>query len=193
MTVTLTVVPRPSDDEIAGRDATKNGDIWIVPQAREHLAKLVKPDMTCFEWGAGGSTIWFARHCKFTVSVESHPRWYIWAQERLWRDNLADKVHLWYAHCTADSTDLYTDTIEAYPYSQQFDVIAPDGFLPARHRCIELALNHVKSGTIMVVDNSNWFEWQDLLAGWQCYTYRTETFKFLGNDLTWETTLCIKP
>ncbi len=189
----LTIVPRPSDDEIAGRNATKNGDIWIVPESRKHLAYLVKPDMTCFEWGAGGSTIWFARHCQYTISVESHPRWYIWTQERLRRDNLTDKVQLWYAHCTADSTDLYTDTIEAYPYEQQFDVIAPDGFLPARRRCIELSLNHLKSGGILVVDNSNWFEYKDLLQGWEGWAYQTEPSMFIGEKLIWETTLYVKP
>lgn len=193
MSVTLTVVPRPSDDEIAGRNATKNGDIWIVPQAREHLAKLVTPDMTCFEWGAGGSTIWFARHCKHVISVENHPRWHIWTAERLAHDNLADKVRLWYAHCTTDSLDLYTDTIEAYPYSQKFDIIAPDGFMPARRRSVELALNHVKSGSIMVIDNSNRYEHKDLLRDWQGWAYQVEPVKFLGETLVWETTLYVKP
>lgn len=189
--MSITIVPRPSDDEIAGRNAVKYGDIWIVPEAREHLAKLIEPSMTCFEWGAGGSTIWFARHCSFTISIESHPRWYIWAMERLRKEGLDNKVQLWLAQCTKDSLDLYTDTIEAY--NEQYDIVAPDGYILARRKCVELGINHLKPGGILVADNSNLYEHKDLLPGWEAFTYQTVPFEFLGNTTVWETTLYIKP
>lgn len=189
--MSVTIAPRPSDDEIAGRNAMKFGNIWIVPEAREYLAQLISPSMTCFEWGAGGSTIWFARLCAFTISIENHPRWYIWALEHLRRDGLIDKVQLWYAHCTKDSLDLYTDTIEAY--NEQYDIIAPDGFMPARRKCMELGIRHLKPGGILVADNSNLYEHKDLVIGWNYEIFQTIPFEFLGDTVVWETTIYVKP
>jgi hypothetical protein len=48
---------------------------WISFSAIHVLQKVLKADMNVFEYGSGGSTIFFARRCKSVVSVEDSQQW----------------------------------------------------------------------------------------------------------------------
>src|ERR1700756_4085872 len=47
----------------------------LAPKANSFLAKHISPNAIGFEWGSGGSTIWFARHCRKLISIEHNPAW----------------------------------------------------------------------------------------------------------------------
>lgn len=49
---------------------------WITFAARRQLARIVRPGMRVFEYGAGGSTLWFADRGATVVSVEHDREWY---------------------------------------------------------------------------------------------------------------------
>jgi len=48
---------------------------WISFGAIDALAQSVHRDMTAFEFGSGGSTIFLAERCRSLTSVEHDPRW----------------------------------------------------------------------------------------------------------------------
>lgn len=49
---------------------------WITAGSRRLLEGLLRPDDVVLEFGAGGTTPWFARRAAKVVSVEAFPRWY---------------------------------------------------------------------------------------------------------------------
>jgi hypothetical protein len=49
---------------------------FIVDACFEFLKRHIQPDYAIFEFGSGGSTMWWAKAVKTVVSVEHHPCWY---------------------------------------------------------------------------------------------------------------------
>jgi len=49
---------------------------WITPGSIEHLEKTLTPDLDVIEFGAGGSTLFFARRCRSVLSFEANQTWY---------------------------------------------------------------------------------------------------------------------
>lgn len=182
---------RPSDDIIAGRQAMRLGEIWIVPESILHLDSLIRPDFFAFEWGGGGSTIWLARRCAHLVTIEQSLRWYIWVTRRLTQEGLnADVYHS--PIFPGSKNEDYIHPILAFP-DNTFNLISPDGYLEIRRECIKEAAPKLKPGGIMLLDNSNWFEFGDLLPGWEEVRYQTTEFEWLGDTSSWATSILIKP
>ena len=48
---------------------------WMTYAAAEFLSGWLRKDMTVFEWGSGGSTIFFANHAKFVLAIEHEKAW----------------------------------------------------------------------------------------------------------------------
>ncbi len=48
---------------------------WFSFAAIEHLSLMNLRDKTIFEYGSGGSTLWFASRCKKVIAAESDPEW----------------------------------------------------------------------------------------------------------------------
>ena len=48
---------------------------WFAYAAIDFLAHYIDPRMTVFEYGTGGSTLFFATRCKAVVSVEDDEQW----------------------------------------------------------------------------------------------------------------------
>lgn len=59
-----------------GGSALEEREPWITFAARRRLAQIVRPGMTVFEYGAGGSTLWFADRVARVISVEHDRTWY---------------------------------------------------------------------------------------------------------------------
>jgi len=48
---------------------------WITFEAIEFLKKSLRKDMSVFEYGSGGSTVFFAKRVKKIITVEHNPEW----------------------------------------------------------------------------------------------------------------------
>ena len=61
-----------------GRCVDAHGDPvpWLTYPAIEFLAARVKPEWRVFEYGAGSSTLWWAKRVREVVSVEHDPEWF---------------------------------------------------------------------------------------------------------------------
>ena len=146
---------------------------WITFSARRWLDEIVTNKMIVFEYGSGGSTLYFAKRVKRLVSVEHDPDWHSTVSRRLMcckaehvdyflripervaicqsADSFAARYQSRRFPDTRASFVEYVRTIEAFP-DRFFDVIFIDG--RARNACAVHALPKVKVGGFLVLDNS---------------------------------------
>src|SRR5262245_16177519 len=61
---------------------------WFSYSAIDFLEGFLKPNMAVFEYGSGGSTVFFARRVKSVLSVEDNSQWFEWVSRRLRADGL---------------------------------------------------------------------------------------------------------
>lgn len=148
---------------------------WMTYDAIDHLAKICTPEMKVFEWGSGGSTLFFASRCNHVTTVEHDTTWSNFLKEKI--DELSFKnVDLKEippekipdfkkkdyrnpddfvskdTHSIGLSYENYVKSINSYP-TEYFDIVLVDG--RARNSCIKHAIPHIKKGGFLIVDNSD--------------------------------------
>ncbi len=142
--------------------------------AAASLENLAGPSSRVFEYGCGGTTLFFADRVNELVSVEHDPVWFKCVQEEMkggshacWIPHLVPPSPsvVPAAHPASDpdayvSADVrlsdfsfrdYVETIEAYP-DNSFDLVLIDG--RARPSCFKHALHKVKFGGTIVLNNA---------------------------------------
>ncbi len=145
---------------------------WIVFKATDWLGTYLKEEMSVFEYGSGGSTLFFSKRVRKVVSVEHNPDWHKRVSDVLISDGI---LNCEYILCepeklNLDQHPLYSDTsytsiareglsfekyvkiIEKYP-DATFDLIFIDG--RARASCISHAVKKVRRGGYLMLDNSD--------------------------------------
>jgi hypothetical protein len=146
---------------------------WLCFEAIDYLANLSLSDRRVFEYGSGGSTLFWLGHGAHCVSVEHDPQWY--CRMRAWLPGNAsldyrlvepDRSAPGQAASDPADPDAYASSDESYrgltfrTYASQidefedgsFDVILVDG--RARPSCIKHSVRKVKPGGIIVLDNA---------------------------------------
>src|SRR5260221_5681032 len=56
---------------------------WFSYAAIDFLNDFVRRHMSVFEYGSGGSTLFFAQRAREVLSVEDNPQWFDWVSRRL--------------------------------------------------------------------------------------------------------------
>jgi cyclopropane fatty-acyl-phospholipid synthase-like methyltransferase len=130
---------------------------WFSYAAIDFLENLLDKGMTVFEYGSGGSTIFFARRVKSVLSVEDSDTWHELVTERLRTKGLANaSLKLCPFDFKAANGFEKSDYLHAIP-GEKFDVIVVDGmeeWTLVRPICFKKAEEHVKKGGIIIVDDS---------------------------------------
>lgn len=171
-------------------DAIKYAPIWVrsmlpwhttlrdqVPflpfPARIWLESYLKPEMSVFEWGSGGSTLFFAKRVKALVSVEHDKGWYNRLSSALTNQGISNCRYILHEPQVISDTESpsagniaymstlneyqgvsfgnYVKAIDEYP-DGTFDLIIIDG--RSRIACISHALSKVRPGGCLMLDNS---------------------------------------
>jgi hypothetical protein len=119
---------------------------WYTYPAIEYLSALDFSEKSIFEFGAGMSTLFWAARAKSVVSVEDDERWF----EKVARISPAN-VTL----SIEPDLSVFPDVVRR---AGTFDVIVVDG--PARGytrlKCCRAALNQLRKGGLIILDNSDW-------------------------------------
>lgn len=131
---------------------------WFSYAAIDFLEKFTKPHMEVFEYGSGGSTLFFARRAKSVLAVEDNETWFRYMTRKLQQKELTNvTVKL----CPFDI--YHTEHFEQNPYFRAlpegpFDIILVDGSedngSPIRPKCFARAEKSIRKGGIIVVDDS---------------------------------------
>jgi len=146
---------------------------WITFDAIECLEERVKSSHNVFEFGGGGSTLFFLKRCQVVITVEHDEKWFLVLKNRIddkevknWVGRLVEpepgSVTTYPSasnpdhYSSADAEDVnfrkYASSIDSYP-DEYFDVVLVDG--RSRPACIKHALPKLKSGGLIVLDNAD--------------------------------------
>lgn len=140
---------------------------WLTYSAISWLSHYLNKSMILFEWGSGGSTVFFSRRVRQIISIEHDPTWYQEVADsiekrryknialRLVPSIEAENINPWYTSAvkkyTGRSFEAYIEAIDMYPDSF-FDVVVVDG--RARPGCIRQSLAKIRRGGYLVLDDS---------------------------------------
>lgn len=159
-----------------GHNSVADESAWITFPAIDFLNDWLRPEHRVFEFGGGGSTLFFLKRAGFVATVENDGGWF-----EILTKTVAEKGHSprWEGHFidgepTAEtrprnpenpsdyqsngpglghlSFENYARCVEKYP-AAHFDLILVDG--RARPSCIQHAIPRLKTGGLLVVDNND--------------------------------------
>jgi tRNA A58 N-methylase Trm61 len=141
---------------------------WVTFRAIDWIDAYLSPDMQVFEYGAGGSTLYFAQRVRTVVSVEHDAGFYDVVGALLRQRQLNNcLIELQEPRpCTESSRrfasfqpkylgmcfESYVKSIDRFP-DRHFDLVLVDG--RARVACVERAKRKVKLGGALVLDNTD--------------------------------------
>lgn len=117
---------------------------WYTYPAIEYLSRLDMSDKSVFEWGAGNSSLFWARRAREVVSIEHNRSWFEIVEKRR-LDN--QKIFL------LERKDDYIQAV--LRQSKRFDVIVIDG--EYRYSCSQNAVRCLAESCLVILDNSDWY------------------------------------
>lgn len=149
---------------------------WITFDAILKIKESLRSDWRVFEYGSGGSTLFWLNYGLRTVSIEHDPDWYYLVKSRLGNHPLLDyrlvtpepiqRVDTKDAPNAADPASYFSAQedyreLRFHRYVAQidefadayFDLVLVDG--RARPSCIKHAVTKIKPGGILVLDNAD--------------------------------------
>jgi hypothetical protein len=152
---------------------------WITIEAKNTLLKYFKAKkhikLNVFEYGSGGSSLFFLKNNCNVYTIEHDNNWLIKTMNEVDKENLSSFWHpeliepekLTHDHKLVEANPKhyfsqdsnftnhtfisYASSIDVYP-EQFFDIIMIDG--RARPSCIMHASTKLKSGGLLIIDNS---------------------------------------
>ena len=130
---------------------------WFSYAAIDFLKSFLRPQMSVFEYGSGGSTLFFAKRVQTVISTEDNATWLENVRRRLTELSLKN-VMLQHHEFDFKNPEGFENSayLNSIP-SQKFDVIVVDGAeegVTVRPICFYHAENFIKPGGIIVVDDS---------------------------------------
>jgi hypothetical protein len=201
-------LPRYAFDRlvIRAREKLRGREPWITHRALQLLDEMLEPTHRGLEYGAGGTTAWFAQRVAFLDSVEAFSQWYGPLRDDLDRQGITNvDLHLVPAEDLGYETDAHREAYvcvhpELLPGSLDFVLV--DG--EYRDHCARRGMELLRSGGVLVLDNADlyvptdsrspfrlsepstpvWAELLEELAGWR---------RISTTNGVWDTDLWIKP
>jgi hypothetical protein len=129
---------------------------WFCYAANDYLDKWLKPHMTAFEYGSGGSTLFLSKRVRSVQSVEDNPKWYELVSKRL-QEKTISNVNIEFVRFDFKNPIGFEHSDYLNSLNEEKDVIFIDGseeWNLVRPLCFRHAENFVRPGGIIVVDDS---------------------------------------
>jgi len=156
------------------RNSVSDSMPWLTFGAIDFLKKIIHPQMSVFEYGSGGSTLFWTQHVSNVVSIEHERSWYNRMKDEISSRQIKNvqyvlseaeqdsgavranfKVPEHYASSdprfTGNIFKSYAKQIERFT-NQSFDIIIVDG--RARPSCILHSIDKLKNGGYLIIDNT---------------------------------------
>ncbi|MCB2153950.1 class I SAM-dependent methyltransferase [bacterium] len=149
---------------------------WISYPAIRRLQQILTENDRVFEWGGGGSSLFFVDRVQELITVEHDTEWYhSLLQEKKekgvqnWRIVSAPPVHGKDEH--SSSSDRYRGmSFRAYcrsitQFDGEFDIIVIDG--RAREKCLDYAHEKIAPAGVIVFDNTERKKYRDAISQYE--------------------------
>ena len=129
---------------------------WITREATLFLARWLRPTDQGLEWGTGRSTAWLAPRVDRLLAIEHDTAWHGRVAELLARQPKSNvDLRLIPTAGTAGSSEHPYVRAATSVAAHSLDFVLVDGVF--REHCAEAALELLKPGGILILDNANWF------------------------------------
>jgi len=180
---------------------------WLTENAISILSSFLKPIDCGFEWGSGNSTIWFGRKIRHLASVEHNKIWHEKISDKLKSDNMTNVDYMFYdlsekqqeMHKTA-----YIESINKFG-KDSLDFVLVDG--KYRDICANVALDKIRPGGIIIVDNVNTYipcnsrapksrskNAEFASPEWKTFFDRIKSWRYIWTtNNVWDTAIWFKP
>lgn len=185
---------------------------WIVFKMTDYIKKVINKKMSVFEYGMGGSTLFFSDRVAKIISIEHNPSWYYKMRKILKKNRFhnyecflvkptiissASKSTNKYCSSSLEyrnkSFERYVKTIDKYD-DASFDIVLIDG--RSRSACITHAVKKIKEGGFLILDDSNiksHTKTLKILSGWKRKSFFGLTPGITSFSAFGETTIYKKP
>jgi hypothetical protein len=181
---------------------------WMNYGAVAYIESVIKQNAKVFEYGSGASTLYWMTRCLEVVSIEHDKNFHNEISVRFNKSVCSfliepenDNAKFHYDLSSPDafqssdfkghSFEKYVKSIDAFQ-DGYFDLVVVDG--RARPSCIKRSISKIRSGGMLVVDNSDreyyWVKTSDLLRGWSKKVYRGTVRGLLHYE---QTSIFVKP
>lgn len=187
-----------NEDEKYGRAALNQGEPWITPESLQYLKSVMTDSKTwkVFEWGSGGSTVFWSKNCASVISVEHLSNWMERTKGMLASFNCPNN---WKLHYEPEDKTVSQEHYRNYAnailkYDDKYDLIFIDGEATSRKWCLEHSLSRVKKGGYLLLDNSNWLADHNFGTEWERKDYIERNLNWVGQaeSFDWYTSILRK-
>ena len=142
------------------RPIDKNGQpvAWYSYSFLKFLENRLTKDLAVFEYGAGNSTIWYAKKVKFVKSVENDKKWV-----EILTPQLPKNAEVTFRELNQTQDYLHEITIPAQAKSEakseaKYDIIVVDG--RRRNDCAMFGIDYLTEKGVIILDNSEREDYQ---------------------------------
>lgn len=169
-TVAVRQLPRYLLDRVSirARSLTRGKQPWVTQDSLDLLDQLLTSTSRGLEYGSGGTTTWFAERIEFLYSVEGGDTWHAALQQELTRRGVANVDHHLASsndlgYNTPEHLDAYVNAFAELPPAS-LDFVFIDG--EYRDECAMRALELLKPGGLLVLDNAELYLPDDTRSPW---------------------------
>ena len=128
---------------------------WLTAASVEILESWLRVSDVGLEWGSGRSTLWFAKRTSLLHSVEHDVGWGQRVSAQLdGEPSLRVKYHLAEDGTSGRPDSAYVGVVRLLD-DESVDYCLVDGV--SRDHCANAALDKLKPGGLLIVDNANWY------------------------------------
>ena len=200
-----------------GANSMADKSPWLTFAAIRHLSErlsVLRGKARVFEWGSGGSTLFFGLRAQEVRAVENDRAWAENVQSVCRKETLpvevafrpADEEHTPESYDPSDPEDYrsaakfhpghlfrsYVEEIAQYA-DASFDVVTVDG--RARPACLRVGMSKVKPGGLLVLDNAEraWYRRAREMVGAKGWRYTEHTGPGPYNRYFWQTVIWERP
>lgn len=131
-------------------DANGNPIPWCTYSFIRFIEERLTTNLTVFEYGSGGSTLWYAKRVKSVVAVEHNQEWVAFQLK-----NLPTNVAVIYKNQEQEND--YENEISKH--ATLFDIVVVDGV--KRNECVFTSINYLSTIGVIVYDNSQLVEYKE--------------------------------
>jgi hypothetical protein len=162
-------------DRLSCAGPAAQGLPWIAWPCIDFLNGYLHPEHRVFEWGGGGSTLFFLKKGCRVTTVESSARWvgHIESEIRKLSEDARDRWDLRFVPVTGNSDPAIDEYVGQVAAGAPWDVVMVDGW--SRVDCLRRALPHVKPSGVLVLDNADQKQFENapqFMDGWERHAFR---------------------
>ena len=172
-------------DRFSSSGPAVQGLPWIAWPCIDFMAAFLQPAHRVFEWGGGGSTLFFLKKGCRVTTVESSAEWVEQLDTQV-RALGGDARSLWdLRHVPVVDNDdpAIVDYIDQVKVGAPWDLVMVDGW--SRFKCLQEGMHHVRPGAVLVLDNAN--QKQFVTVPQVMRTWERHKFRGLGVARSWVT------